>query len=33
MIIKPINQPKLFGHEIFFNELVELSEKELVNQQ
>ena len=26
MIIKPINQTKLFGHEIFFNELVKLSE-------
>ena len=26
MTIKPINQTKLFGHEIFFNELVKLSE-------
>lgn len=28
MFIKPINQPKLFGHENFFNELVNLSKKE-----
>ena len=28
MFIKPINQPILFGHENFFNELVNLSKKE-----
>ena len=33
MTIKPINQTKLFGHEIFFNELVKLSEiKRLPNK-